>query len=278
MNPPPKPRMAIFYDFDGTLAPGNMQNRRFIPDLGMNAEDFWTEVEAFRHKHQSDPTLSYMHVMLDKAREAGLPVTRQDMAKWGQNMEMFPGVESWFDRITAEGHRRRVTIEHYILSSGNAEIIEACPTADKFDAIFASRFIYNDDGHAIWPATAINFTNKTQYLFRVNKGALDNNSLDTINLYMPDDKRPIPFENMVYIGDGETDVPCFRTVKSMGGMSIAVHDRGGRKQAAQFLAEGRVNAVAPADYRANSKVEKLVKSYIRLTAERRMLYSFQRED
>ena len=275
MNRTAQTPLAIFYDFDGTLAPGNMQNRRFVPDIGMNADDFWKDVETFTIKTQSDPTISYMYTMLRKAKEAGIAVTREDMAKWGENMEMFPGVETWFGRINRAAAGKGIKVSHYVLSSGNAEIIEACPIAAYFDAIFASRFIYDEEGRAVWPAVALNFTTKTQYLFRVNKGAFGTDFLDTINRYIPDEDRPVPFENIIYIGDGETDVPCFRTVKSLGGMAVAVHDKGQRQNAERFLKEGRVNAVAPADYREGRKLEKLAESWMTLASSRRTLHDIQ---
>ena len=262
------PPVAICYDFDGTLAPGNMQNRRFVPDIGMTAEDFWNEVAGNTRRTECDPTISYMYVMLEKAREAGVAVRRQDMAEWGRHIEFFPGVETWFRRINRHGAELGVPVLHYVISAGNGEIIEASRIAGQLDGVYASRFMYDQDGQACWPAVALNFTTKTQYLFRINKGAFDNDYQDAINKYLPDEERPVPFENIVYLGDGETDVPCFRTVKSLGGLSVAVHEPGKRAAAEQFLHEGRVNAVAEADYREGSKLDLLIKRTIELALAR----------
>ena len=258
--------LAIIYDFDGTLAPGNMQDRQFIPDIGMTTADFWREVDALSEENHADRILSYMYVMLEKAKSAGMLVRREDLVARSREIEFFPGVESWFDRIDAYGQDKAVSVEHYVISSGNSEIIEGTSIAHRFREIYASRFLYDADGIAVWPALAINFTTKTQYLFRINKGAYDLNDISIINRYVPQSDRPVPFENMVYIGDGETDVPCFRLVKDLGGLSIAVYADGAREQAERYREEGRVNCVVPADYTENGELDNAVKSFINLVA------------
>ena len=270
-------KTALIYDFDGTLAPGNMQDGRFIPRLGMTSGEFWAEVNRNTEKHQCDPTISYMFVMLEKAREAGVSVRKEDMAQWAGHIEFFPGVAQWFERMNRHGREHQVSVEHYIVSSGNSEIIEATPIAGEFRGIFASKFIYDDQGHAVWPANAVNFTTKTQYLFRVNKGAHGPSEQDTINLYVPDEERPIPFESIAYIGDGETDVPCFRLVKDMGGLAVAVHEPGREHEAERFFQEGRVNATAPADYREGSKLDRMVQNFIETRASAAKFAAIARE-
>ena len=260
--------LALIYDFDGTLAPGNMQERQFIPDVGMTASDFWTEVDAVAEENYADGILTYMFVMLEKARAAGMPVKRDDLVARSHEIEFFPGVENWFPRIDEYGRKRGVCIEHYVISSGNSEIIEGTSIAGRFAKIYASKFLYDGKGFAVWPAVAINFTTKTQYLFRINKGAHDWKDISIINRFVPPEERPVPFENMVYIGDGETDVPCFRLVKDLGGLSIAVYASGAREQAEQYRKEGRVNSVAPAVYTEGSDLDSAVKSYIDLVAAR----------
>ena len=260
--------LAVIYDFDGTLAPGNMQERQFIPDIGMTPLEFWREVDALAEENHADGILSYMFVMLEKAKAAGMPVRREDLVAKSREIEFFPGVEDWFSRIDAYGRSRGVEVEHYVISSGNSEIIEGTPIANRFNRIYASKFLYDAMGIAVWPALAINFTTKTQYLFRINKGAHDWKDSSIINQFVPESERPIPFENMVYIGDGETDVPCFRLVKDLGGLSIAVYDEGAHQQAEQYLVEGRVNCVVPALYTENSLLECTVRSYIDLLAAR----------
>ena len=260
--------LALIYDFDGTLAPGNMQERQFIPDIGMTVADFWREVEAVAEENHADGILTYMFVMLEKARAAGMPVRRDDLVARSRETEFFPGVEAWFPRIDDYGRRKGVRVDHYVISSGNSEIIEGTSIADRFTRIYASKFLYDAKGYAVWPAVAINFTTKTQYLFRINKGAHDWKDSSVINKFVPQNERPVPFENMVYIGDGETDVPCFRLVKDLGGLSIAVYREGAHGQAEQYRREGRVNCVAPAVYTENSELDCTVKSYIDLVAAR----------
>lgn len=269
--PPRTVPLALIYDFDGTLAPGNMQERQFIPDIGMTAADFWQEVEAVAEENHADGILTYMFVMLEKARAAGMPVRREDLVARSRETEYFPGVEGWFKRIDDYGRKAGVCVEHYVVSSGNSEIIEGTSIADRFTRIYASKFLYDAKGYAVWPAVAINFTTKTQYLFRINKGAHDWKDSSVINRFVPQHERPVPFENMVYIGDGETDVPCFRLVKDLGGLSIAVYDEGAHDEAEQYLCEGRVNSVAPAVYTEGSELDRLVKSYIDLVAARASL-------
>ena len=253
---------AIIYDFDGTLAPGNMQDRQFIPEIGMDVTAFWREVNQFTRKQQMDPILSYMYVMLEKSREAGRAVNRRELTEKGKQTTFFPGVESWFDRLNQHAQLRNISLEHYVISSGNSEIIEGTSIARHFNRIYASKFLYDSGGNAVWPALAINFTTKTQYLFRINKNAHDLADATLINEYVPRIQRTLPFERMIYIGDGETDVPCFRLVKDLGGLSIAVHPPGEkhRLKAERYRREGRVNTVAPADYQENSKLDRTVKA------------------
>ena len=259
--------LAIIYDFDGTLAPGNMQERQFIPDIGMTPKDFWQEVDSLSKKNQADHILMYMHLMLEKAR-GKVSVRREDFRALSSGIEFFPGVEGWFGRINAYGRDKEVAVEHYLISSGNSEIVEGTTIADRFSKIYASKFLFDANDVAVWPALAINFTTKTQYLFRINKGAHDINDDSKINEFVAQEDRPIPFENMVYIGDGQTDVPCFRLVKDQGGLSIVVYDKGKKGRAEKYRYEGRVDCVAPAVYTENSKLDGAVKSYIDLVAAR----------
>ena len=275
-RPTPRRRatLALVYDFDGTLAPGNMQERQFIPDVGMTPREFWTEVDHLSSANQADKILMYMYFMLRKADERSVPVRVDDFRERGQGLEFFDGVLEWFGRINEYGQSRGVRVEHYIVSSGNAEIIEGTPVASLVDRIYASRFLFDQNGVAVWPALAVNYTTKTQFLFRINKGAHDLSDDSGINRFVKQDDRPVPFENMVYIGDGETDVPCFRLVKDLGGLSVVVfppRTKNARRRAQRFVDEGRVHCVAPADYTENSPLDRLVKSNIELVANRETL-------
>ncbi len=256
-------KLAIVYDFDGTLSPGNMQEYDFVPELRMSSRKFWREVQEKASKHNADKILAYMYWMLQKAHERDVSVHRTAFRNYGQNVKFFDGVKSWFKRINDYGKAHDLAIEHYIVSSGILEMIKATSIKGAFKRIFASSFIYDNSGAACWPAVAINYTTKTQFLFRINKGCLDISDDSKINKFVPQDERPIPFKRMIYIGDGSTDVPCMKLVKEQGGHSIAVYrPHSPRKTAKALIEEGRVNFVMPADYRANRQLEKTVKLII----------------
>lgn len=266
---------AIAYDFDGTLAPGNMQERDFIPAIGMTKKKFWKEVGKQCEAHEADNILVYMQLMLNKAQAASVPVRRNDFEEYGRNLRFFDGVlpyvdvtascKGWFDRINSYGKQSGVAVEHYIISSGIKEMVTGTPIAKKFKAIFASSFYYDHNGIAVWPALALNYTSKTQYLYRINKGCLKVHDHKDINNYVPENKRAIPFEHMVYIGDGDTDIPCFSLVKDRGGYSIVVykpHTSGAKKKGEQLIKDGRAYYIAPADYRNSTHLDRIVKALI----------------
>ncbi|MBS4050751.1 MAG: haloacid dehalogenase-like hydrolase [Methylomonas sp.] len=257
--------LAIAYDFDGTLVPGNMQEQGFIPKIRMSRKAFWSEVAQLAKHHEADNILVYMHLMLEKAREAKVPVHKSDFENFGKTLKLFIGVQDWFDRITKYGRAANVRVEHYVISSGIREMVLGSPIARKFEAVFASSYMYEHNGVAQWPALALNYTTKTQYLFRINKGSLHVYDHSKINEYVPKDRRPIPFENMIFIGDGETDIPCFRLVKDQGGHAIAVyrpHSGKAKKLSEQLIKDGRVHFALPADYRDKRDLDKVVKAII----------------
>ena len=257
--------MAIAYDFDGTLAPGNMQEYDFIPALNMRSRQFWDMVNKIAVKDEADPILAYMFTMLEEARKAKLPVRKADFKSYGGKIALFPGVSDWFDRINAYAKVKGVRLQHYIISSGLREMLEGTPIYKKFRKVYASGFMFDQNEVACWPALGLNYTTKTQYLFRINKGTLDVHDNSVINKFVPKADRPLPFENMIFIGDGETDIPCMRLVKDQGGHSIAVYNTdkyGAKKTAEQLITDGRASFVAPADYQPNSKVEKAVEAII----------------
>lgn len=257
--------LAIAYDFDGTLAPGNMQEHDFIPQVRVSSRNFWNEVKATAKAQNADEILVYMNLMLAKARHAGVSVRRQDFRRFGRSLTLFPGVEGWFDRINTFARVCGVRVDHYVISSGIREMVMATKIAKHFEAIFASSFMFDNNDAAYWPALALNYTTKTQYLFRINKGSLDVFDHTTINEYVPKDKRPIPFERMIFIGDGDTDIPCFRLVNDQRGHAIAVyrpHSPKARKRSQSLIKDGRVRLTAPADYRDGGQLDQMVKAII----------------
>lgn len=260
-------RTALIYDFDGTLAHGNLQETSFIPDIGMTKEDFWDEVKTRAREHDADEILVYMHLMLDKAREKSVQVTVEDLKRHGDKAPLFPGLldKSWFDRINEHATERGLALEHYIVSSGIHEMIEGCPIRDAFRQVFASKFIYVD-GVAAWPGVGINYTTKTQYLFRINKGIDNHWDNVSINNFMPEEERPIPFDRMIFLGDGDTDIPTMKMLTHKGGHSVAVYDPNRTDRDLQkihkLISDGRVEFVAPADYEENSQIDIIVKGIL----------------
>ena len=264
------PIIALMYDFDRTLSVEDMQNFMFIPSLGMDTKSFWDYTNAFGKENKMDGILSYMYIMLAEAKKKNLRVTEASLKEMGRNIRFFPGVETWFRRITNFGLLQGVTVEHYVISSGLKEIINGCSIHNCFKEIFASEFIYNELGEPVWPKTAVNYTNKTQFIYRINKGIFDASD-SKINASMPEENKRVRFENMIYLGDGLSDVPCMKMVKSYGGKSIAVY-QDTTENAVKLIEKDRVDFVYPADYSANSPLEKNVKNIIRSMAIRDQLY------
>lgn len=255
------PVAAILYDFDKTLCTRDMQEYSFIPDLGITPKSFWAEAGKLSDGGM-DKILAYMYLMLKKARDADKPVRRENFVSLGKDIDFFPGVVEWFDRINAYGESRNVSVEHYIISSGLKEIIEGSRISDRFRKIYACEFHYDANGVADWPLVSVNFTTKTQFLFRINKGVLDFSDDEALNRFVPEEERPVPFSNMIYIGDGMTDVPCMKLVKSNGGHSIAVYGKGKRKKVEDLLEHRRVDFVSEADYSAKGELDSLVRRII----------------
>jgi phosphoserine phosphatase len=258
-----KQRIAFVYDFDGTLAPGNMQEYDFIPKLKLTSKTFWNEVKRRAKDQQADEILAYMYLMLRKAKENDMRVTRQDFKQYAKGIEMFPGVSGWFDRVDDYAKEKGLIPQHYIISSGIREMLLGTSIANKFTDVFASSFMYDQHGVAEAPGLAVNYTTKTQFLFRINKGVRDICDNKKINQYIESDQREVPFTNMIFIGDGATDVPCMRLVKAQGGHSIAVYKpKTSKELAEQLRSEGRVHYVAPADYSKGKHMDKVAHAII----------------
>ncbi len=262
------PVLAVCYDFDKTLTPDDMQAQGYIQSVGYNVAEFWKETDQLAHEHGMDSNLAYMYKMVREA-EGNLILNRQALMDYGAKVQLFPGVETWFRRLREFGKEQGVIVEHYIISSGLKEMIEGTVMAKNgdFERIYASSFYYNERGLAKWPAQAINYTNKTQFLFRIEKGTLDIND-PAVNDYFPPDRIRIPFRNMVYIGDSDTDIPCMKLVNSNGGHSIGVYnpDTGNRGKVQKMMSDRRIRYYAPADYSEGSELEELLKKIIRRTA------------
>ena len=261
-----KPIIAIMYDFDKTLSTRDMQDFALIPSLGMESCDFWQAANDFGSEQKMDGILAYMYTCINQARKHGKPLRREDLVAHGKSVEFFDGVDTWFDRIEEYGKSQGVEIEHYIISSGMKEIIEGTPIADRFKEIFACEYYFDENGDAVWPKTAVNYTNKTQFVYRINKGVLDVSNDVDLNRSMPDDSKRIPFTNMIYLGDGLSDVPCMKMMQAYGGTSIAVYPEGQRNKVEELLLKDRVNFIFPADYSETSELYSAMQSIIRKIA------------
>ena len=257
--------IALIYDFDGTLSAGNMQEYDFIPAVGKSNSEFWDEANRLAQEQDADQILTYMALMIRSAQAKGLSLRREAFQESGKKVEFYDGVLEWFDRINKYGEERGVRVVHYINSSGMKEIIEGTPIADKFRKIYACSFLYNVDGIAYWPGVAVNYTNKTQFIFKINKGVESVYDTKQVNKYMEEKERPVPFSRMIYVGDGTTDIPCMRLVKNFGGHSIAVYnpkDEAKRGDMNTLIRDNRVNHVCPADYSEGSEMDIVVKTII----------------
>lgn len=257
-----KPIIALMYDFDKTLCTKDMQEYTFIPNLGISSSEFWGEADELAKREQMDSILAYMRVMIRQSQINSKAVHRSSFVKMGENLEFFPGVEDWFSRVNKIGEKYGVEVEHYIISSGLHEIIEGSSIYKNFKEVYACEFLYDENDVACWPKNAVNYTTKTQFLFRINKGVLDISESEALNKYTPLDERRVPFRNMIYIGDGLTDVPCMRLVKSNGGASIAVYTEGNKSKVVDLIRDGRVNFIEPADYSEGSSIEKTIDAVI----------------
>ena len=256
-----KPIVALMYDFDRTLSTRDMQEYSFIPSLGMDSGEFWSFANDLGSREHMDSVLAYMYAMVRMSEQRGKPLRRSELVEMGRSVEFFDGVEDWFDRINAFGSECGVVVEHYIISSGMKEIIEGTRIAGKFRSIFACEFLYDSSGKPVWPKTDVNYTNKTQFVYRINKGVLDVENDVDLNRSMPDDSKRVPFCNMIYIGDGLSDVPCMKMMKAYGGYSIAVYQD--RKKVEALLERNRVDFIYPADYREGSGLDVTVRNIIR---------------
>ncbi len=261
-----KPVVAICYDFDKTLSPDDMQAQGYIQSVGCDTKSFWEESNGLAENNEMDQNLAYMFTMKEKAH-GKFVFNKKALMDYGAKVKLFPGVETWFRRIRKYGETKGVIIEHYIISSGLKEMIEGTSVAEEFERIYASSFYYDKDGVALWPAQVVNYTSKTQFLFRIEKGILDVND-PAVNDYFEPENMRVPFRNIIYIGDSDTDIPCMKLVNSSLGHSIGVYNPETRDKAKVYkmMHDNRIKYFAAADYSTDSELDKLVKAIIDRTA------------
>lgn len=259
-----KPVLAICYDFDKTLSPYDMQAQGYIQTVGFDVDEFWKESNKLAESNGMDQNAAWMYKMFDEARGKEL-FTREKLRDYGSKVDLFPGVEEWFERIRRYAAEHGVIVEHYIISSGLREMIEGTSIYKNgaFEEVFASSFYFDERDVAIWPAQIVNYTNKTQFLFRIEKGVPDIND-QAVNEYFPPENIRVPFRNMVYIGDSDTDIPCMKLVNSYGGHSIGVYDpkTADKTKVYRMLRDGRIRYFASADYREGTELDGIIKAII----------------
>lgn len=263
--------LAICYDFDKTLTPTDMQNQGFIQAVDKDVNDFWQESNALAKNNDMDQNLAYMYSMQNESL-GKLLFTKDKLTNLGTNIELYKGVKNWFDRINKYAKKHNIVVEHYIISSGLKEIIEGTPIATHFKKIYASSFLYDKNGLAVWPAQVVNYTDKTQYLFRIEKGVLDVND-QSVNNYISPSRIRIPFRNIIYIGDSATDIPCMKLVNINGGHSIGVFnpETNDKEKVFHLLEENRIKYFAEADYSNGSNLDTLIKRIIDRTETNEVL-------
>ena len=257
------PIIAFLYDFDKTLCTTDMEDYAFIPSLGYTPAEFWGRANAFSWENRMDGLLAYMYTMIQECAAQNIKLDRAFLNHCGESIQLFPGVREWFARINAFGESLGVQVEHYVISSGLREIIEGSGIAQEFREIYACEFYYNENGDACWPKLDVNFTNKTQFVYRINKGILDVSRDKELNDSMPDDSKRVPFTNMIYMGDGLSDVPCMKMMRAYGGQAIAVYQASNRQGVEKLLADGRVDFIFPADYREGMELDRTVRDILR---------------
>ena len=254
--------VAIVYDFDKTLCDRDMQEYSFIPSLGMEADKFWEATDSFVAREKMDKILGCMYMMLNEARKNNKYITKEYLNSLGTDINFFDGLEGWFERINEYGSRLGLKIEHYIISSGLREIIKGTKISKYFKEIYACDFLYDELGYAIWPKMSVNYTTKTQFLSRINKGVLDISDDELLNRKMLDEDRRISTKNMIYLGDGFTDIPSMRMTRENGGYAIAVYQNNDKKIVYDLLKDNRIDFYAEADYRENFEIDKLIKNIL----------------
>ncbi len=263
-------KVVFLYDFDKTLSPRNMQEFSFQDLIETNKDDWWDDVNVFAKKHNMDGALAMMYKLITVTRQKGIHLTKKDIVNLGKDIEFFEGVETFFKRISDYAKELGLDLKHYVISSGLKEIIEGTKIASNFHRIFASQFAYDDNGIPFWPSQAVNYTTKTQYIYRIRKNALDDlYNPSSVNEYIECKDDLVPYKNFVYFGDGQTDIPCMRTVSKKGGTSICVYtpnDKQSYLECRKLYLERRSDYLAPADYTEGSELDLICKNILKKIA------------
>lgn len=253
--------IALVYDFDGTLIPKSMQEYTIIPRLKLNSDKFWSQIIKEANDTEGEIMMIYMRQLITQAESMNINITREEFKVMASKIKYFKGVESWFDNINEyiKSKQTKIKIAHYVISAGHHEILESTSIRHKLTNVFGSQYYFDNDGRATFPKNVVTDTAKTQFLFRINKGK--EKVSDSINSHMPENKRPIPFENMIYIGDGLTDVPSMALIKKQNGHAVSVYPKNSKEQkkvSAELLSANRVDFIAEANYTKSSILYKRI--------------------
>ena len=264
-----KPIVALIYDFDNTLSTRDMQEFTFIPALGMEADEFWKKTDEIAHNYEMDHILAYMYLMAKEAKKKNISLSPDALREMGRDVQFFDGVKEWFSRINAYGDSLGLEVRHYILSCGLKSMVEGCEIAHEFHNIFACDYFYGDNGEPLWPSIAINYTSKTQFLYRINKGVEDIGEDAKLNMYMSRDERVVPFDRMIYIGDGLTDVPSMKLVRQRNGYAIGVYKK--PTDATYLVDQNRVDFYLKCDYTEGGEIDTAMKAILAQIATKLMV-------
>lgn len=251
--------IAVVFDFDDTLAPDSTSG--FLASLGVDVPAFWRQHVQHLIDDGWDPVPAYLYRLIELSRSRQPPrITRDTLAAWGRQVRFYNGATQIFARLRqhAESAFPEVRLEFYIISSGIGEIVRSSRIAKQFTDIWACEFHYDDQGGIVFPRTLVSFTDKTRFLFQISKGLVGPESRRRpfeVNRKISPDQRRVPFDQMIFVGDGYTDVPCFSLVRGQGGAALGVFDPGNREKwgrAWGFIEDDRVSNLAPADYGKNT--------------------------
>ena len=258
-------KIALCYDFDGTLCSGYMQDQKLLHDCKIEPKEFWIKVINYAKQNECDPTLTYLMLLEQQMRSAGLKVNAETFKKYGKELKLFKGVNEWFARIKEFGKSYNIEVQHYIISSGLSDMIQGCSFIKDINLVYASSYVYNE-GRGVWAKLSVNYSNKVQFLYRINKGTFDVFDQVGVNAKKdPNDSINIPFQNFIFFGDGETDVPCFSVNQKNSGKNICIYEKGNEKSfeiGKKLYSEGRVHYLLDGDYSENSEIDKLIKQFI----------------
>lgn len=248
--------IALVFDFDDTLAPDSTSG--LLADMGVDVENFWKDqVGPLLFEQDWDPVPAYLYQMIALSRSGTHgPITRERLADWGRRLPLHTGVETLFSRLRAmvKSEHPQVQLEFYLISSGIGDVVRHTSIAEEFTDIWSSDFVYDEQGAIHFPKRIVSFTDKTRYLFHIQKGivgAASRSKPFEVNKKVPEDRLRVPFEQMIFVGDGYTDIPCFSLIRRSGGVAFGVWDpkhRDKRSRAWGFIQEGRVSNLNQARY------------------------------